>query len=109
MNEEPTPDQQLITDTTNFAHILHSAGCSSEFICEQAFNYAINAQVQKHRLELAIMCADGGDYTIDRENTGYMDIAAQVLVQVVTALGIHPKQVKSEHPYHDHHMIERYP
>lgn len=108
MSQELTPDQQLIADTTNFARTLLSAGCSPEFICEQAFNYAINAQVQKHRLELAMMCANGEDYSIDRENTGYMDIAAQVLVQVVTAIGIHPNQVKSEHPYHDHHMIERH-
>lgn len=92
--QDPTPDQQLIADTTNFAHTLLSAGCSSEFICGQVFNYAISAQVQKHRLELAMMCADGGDYSIDRDNTGYMDIAAQVLVQVVKALGIHPKRVE---------------
>ena len=112
MNEqEPTPEQQLITSTTNFAQTLLTAGCPIEFICTQSFKYAMCYQKQVDiNLDFIQNVMHGREPSLpDPENTVYMDNAAKTLVQVVTTLGIHPNQIKSEHPYHDHHMIERYP
>lgn len=96
MSEEPTPEQALLTATTNFAQTLLSAGCSPEFICKQAFKYAMRYQWQVD-VNIAfiqeVMKGIEPSYP-EKENTVYMDRAAQVLVQVVTALGIHPNQVK---------------
>jgi len=96
MTEEPTPEQQLITDTTNFAQTLLSAGCSTEFICTQAFKYAMAYQKQVDiNLDFIQNVMKGREPSYpDPDNTVYMDRAAKTLVQVVTALGIHPDQTE---------------
>ena|SRR5713226_968671 len=98
MNEEPTPEQRLTTATTNFAQTLLSAGFPVEFICTQAFKYAMvyQRQVEANIAFLEeVMKGVEASYP-EAENTVYMDKAAQILVKVVTTLRIHPKQLRRE-------------
>src|SRR5713101_1378722 len=96
--EEPTPEQRLTTATTNFAQTLLSAGCPVEFICTQAFKYAMVYQYQVDSgLEFMQSVMKGVEASYpEAENTVYMDKSAQILVKVVTTLRIHPKQLRRE-------------
>lgn len=90
--QELTPGQQLITYTTKFAWTLHSAGCPPEFICEQAFKYALAEQRYQSEMEAALKGIYDSEFPL--ESPGTMLVAAEVLVKVVTVLGIYPKQVE---------------